>query len=124
MQSIDTIVPSNQQLIWLNRNRVVKVLANSKRASSGALVVQQVVIPVGHEISVGTLAGWMTRETFDALKVHNETNLGSFELILGDDVMDVMWDNTGGVAIDGDDLYTIASGDDTLTNVTMKFLTV
>ncbi|AUR84189.1 hypothetical protein NVP1050O_20 [Vibrio phage 1.050.O._10N.286.48.A6] len=124
MQKIDTIVPKTQQLIWLNRNRMTKVLASSKRASNGALIVQQVKIPVGHAIEVGTLDGWMTRADFEALRTHNETTLSDFTLTLGSDVMQVIWDNTSGIAIAGDDLYTLADGDETLTNVTMKFLTV
>ncbi|AUR84129.1 hypothetical protein NVP1049O_20 [Vibrio phage 1.049.O._10N.286.54.B5] len=124
MQKIDTIVPKTQQLIWLNRNRMTKVLASSKRASNGALIVQQVKIPVGHAIEVGTLDGWMTRADFEALRTHNETTLSDFTLTLGSDVMQVIWDNISGIAIAGDDLYTLADGDETLTNVTMKFLTV
>ncbi|AHK11752.1 hypothetical protein S144_38 [Shewanella sp. phage 1/44] len=125
MQQIDTITPtSTQQLVWLNRNRIKKVLGSTKRASNGALIVQQVKIPSGHSIEVGTLDAWMSRSDFTALADHNENTLGDFTLTLGDDVMQVIWDNTGDVAIAGDDLYTLADGDLTLTNVVMRFLTV
>lgn len=125
MQKIDTIIPKIQQLLWLNRNNQPRVLANQKRASNGALIVQQVKIPSGHSIEVGTLDGWMTREDFKALCTHNENNLGEFTLTLNTtDSFQVIWDNTGGVAISGDDLYTLVNGDETLTNVVLKFLTV
>jgi len=125
MQQIDTITPtSTQQLVWLNRNRVKKILASSKRASNGALIIQQTKIPSGYSIEVGTLDAWMSRDDFTALKNHNDITLGEFTLTLGDDVMQVIWDNTGDIAIVGDDLYTLADGDLTLTNVVMRFLTV
>ena len=123
MQSIDNIVPEVQQLVWLNKNNQKRVLASTKRASNGALIVQQVLIPSGMPIEIGTLDGWMTRADFDALCDHNATVLTEFTLTLGDDVMQVIWDNTN-VAIAGDDLYTQSNGSDTLTNVIMKFLTV
>lgn len=123
MQSIDTITPEIQQLIWLNKNNQKRVLANTKRASNGALMVQQVVIPSGLPIEVGTLDGWMKRVDFDALCVHNATTFSAFTLTLGADIMQVIWDNTS-VAIAGDDLYTQSNGSDTLTNVVLKFLTV
>lgn len=123
MQSIDNIIPSIQQLVWLNKNNQKHVLASTKRASNGALIVQQVVIPSGLPIEVGTLDGWMKRVDFDALVEHNKTTLTDFTLTLGDDVMQVIWDNTS-VAIAGEDLYTQSNGSDTLTNVTLKFLTV
>ena len=123
MQSIDNIVPEIQQLVWLNKNNQKRVLANTKRASNGALMVQQVLIPSGLPIEVGTLDGWMKRADFDALTAHNENTLTEFTLTLGNDSMQVIWDNTS-VAIVGEDLYTQSNGSDTLTNVVLKFLTV
>lgn len=123
MQQIDNITLTHQQLVWLNRNQQKKVVANSKRASNGALILQQTSLVAGLPVVIGTLDGWMTRANFEALVTHNETNLEPFTLTMGDDVMSVIWDNTG-VAIEGEDLYTQSSGCDTLTNVTLRFLTV
>lgn len=124
MQRIDTIIPVYQQLIWLNRDQIKRVQASSKRACNGALIVQQTVIPSGFDIQIGTTDGWMMRTDFDALKQHNATNLEPFELVMGDDTFSVIWDNTADLAISGSDLYTSSNGHDTLTNVTMKFITV
>jgi len=124
MQQIDTITPAIQQLVWLNRNDQKKVLANSQRASNGALIVQQTKIPVGHSMQIGTLDGWMTRADFESLRTHNETNLGEFTLTLNNDTFQVMWDNVSGTPIVGDDLYVQSDGGDYLTNVVLKFLTV
>lgn len=124
MYQIDTITPTIQQLVWLNVNAQQKILASSKRASNGALMVQQVKIPSGHPIELGTLDGWMTRADFEALRTHNETTLTEFTLTLNTKTFQVIWDNTGGVAIAGEDLYTQSDGGETLTNVVLKFLTV
>lgn len=123
-QSIGAITPTIQQLVWLNKNNQKKIFANSKRASNGALIVQQTAVVAGLSVIVGTLDGWMTRLDFEALQAHNETTLTAFTLTLNDDVMNVIWDNTGDAAVTGDDLFTVVGGCDTLTNVTLKFLTV
>lgn len=120
---IDTIEPEIQQLVWLNKNTQRKVFANSKRASNGALIIQQTTVVAGLPVIVGTLTGWMTRLDFEALQNHNSTTLGPFTLKINDDELDVIWDNTGD-AVTGDDLFTVVGGCDTLTNVTLKFLTV
>lgn len=124
MQTIGTVTPSIQQLIWLNRNDIKRVLANKRYASNGAIIVQQVVVDVGLPIEVGTSSGWMTRADFEALRTHNRTVLDSFTLTLGSDIFTVIWDNTSGSAITGQDLWDNTAGDITLTNVVMKFLTV
>jgi hypothetical protein len=122
-QEIGSIIPQHQQLIWINKNTQKKVFANTKRASNGALIVQQTAIVAGIPVTVGTLDGWMTRLDFEALQAHNESTLTPFTLKINDDTMQVIWDNTGD-AITGDDLYPIVGGSDTLTNVILKFLTV
>ena len=123
-QMIDTITPTHQQLVWLNKNSQKKIAANSKRASNGALIVQQTQLVAGLPVIVGTLDGWMTRVDFEALQVHNHTTLTAFTIKVNDDELDVIWDNTGDAPITGDDLFTVVGGSDTLTNVTLKFLTV
>lgn len=122
-QEIGTIIPTHQQLVWLNKNTQKKVFANTKRASNGSLIVQQTVIVAGIPVTVGTLDGWMTRADFEALQAHNTTTLTPFVLKINSDTLNVIWDNTGD-PIAGDDLYTVVGGCDTLTNVTLKFLTV
>lgn len=123
VQQIDTIVPVIKQLVWLNKNNQRTVVANSRRASNGALMVQQSVIVAGLSVIVGTLDGWMARSDYEALVAHNATTLTPFVITINDDVMNVIWDNTGD-AITGDDLFTRVGGDATLTNVTLRFLTV
>ncbi|AUR86178.1 hypothetical protein NVP1083O_32 [Vibrio phage 1.083.O._10N.286.52.B9] len=123
MQSIDTISPTIQQLVWLNKSKIKRVFASTKRASNGALIVQQVLIPSGLPIEIGTLDGWMTKADFESLVNHNMTKLTEFTITMGDLTFEVIWDNTS-VAIVGDDLYAESNGCDTLTNVVMKFLTV
>ncbi len=125
MQIIDTIKPKLQQLLWLNRNSQKKVLANSKRASNGALFVNQIVIPSGLPILIGTKDSGLDRDDFTALQMHNESTLTEFTLQLSDtESMQVIWDNTNGPAISGDDLFDRVDGDDLITNVVLKFLTV
>lgn len=124
MQVIDTLEPHYQQLIWTNKNTQKKVFANFKRASNGAPIIQQTPIVAGIPVTVSTLDGWMTRADYEALQVHNDTTLTPFDLVINDDTLSVVWDNTGDAAITGDDLFPVAGGCDTLTNVTLKFLTV
>lgn len=124
MQQIDTITPAIQQLVWLNQNSQRKVLATSKRASNGALIVQQTKIPSGHPIELGTLDGWMKRVDFEALQTHNENTLTEFTLTLGSNSFQVIWDNVSGDPIVGEDLYRQSYGNEYLTNVVLKFLTV
>lgn len=122
-QRIDTITPSNQQLLWLNQNTQQRVVANKKRAGNGALLVEQTVIPIGLPIIIGTKDAGMSRSDFEALQNHNATTLTSFELVLDAKTWTVIWDNTDGVAITGEDLIDEVGGYDTLTNVELKFLT-
>ncbi|GIU15590.1 hypothetical protein TUM4261_32790 [Shewanella sp. c952] len=125
MQIIDTIKPKLQQLLWLNRNSQKKVLANSKRASNGALFVNQIVIPSGLPILIGTKNSDLDRDDFTALQIHNYRTLTEFTLQLSDtESLQVIWDNTNGSAISGDDLFDRVDGDDLITNVVLKFLTV
>lgn len=123
LQEIDTIIPEHQQLVWVNKNTQRKVVANTKRACNGALIVQQTPLVAGLPIVIGTLEGWMTRVDFEALQAHNATVFDSFTLKINDDIFDVIWDNTGD-AITGEDLYPVVGGYHTLTNVTLRFLTV
>lgn len=123
-QEIDNIIPEIQQLVWLNKNSQQKVFANSKRASSGALIVQQTIITAGIPVEVGSLDGWMKKTDFDALRAHNAATLTQFVLKLLPDTLNVIWDNTNGPAVTGDDLFVQAGGHDYLTNVILKFLTV
>lgn len=124
MQMIDTIELTNKQLIWLNKNVQKKVFANFKRASNGAAIIQQTPIVAGIPVTVGTLDGWMTRANYEALQAHNDTTLTEFDIVINGDTLSVVWDNTGDAAITGDDLFPVVGGCDTLTNVTLKFLTV
>lgn len=123
-QEIDTIIPEIQQLVWVNKNSQQKVFANSKRSSSGALIVQQTIVAAGIPVEVSSLDGWMKKADFDALRTHNANTLTPFVLKLNSDTLNVIWDNTNGPAITGDDLFTQIGGHAYLTNVTLKFLTV
>ena len=123
-QSIDTIVPTHQQLLWLNKNDQRTVYANSKRANNGALIVQQTRIVAGIPVQIGTLDGWMTRTDYENLQAHNNDTLTDFTLTINNDVLQVIWDNTSEAPISGEDLFPVVGGCDTLTNVTLRFLTV
>ncbi|QQX78516.1 hypothetical protein JK628_13085 [Shewanella sp. KX20019] len=123
MQVIDTIQPKLQQLIWLNRNNQKKVLANSKRASNGALIVNQTLIPSGLPIELGTKDSGLDRADFEALQQHNATVLTAFTLKLDNETMQVIWDNSGD-AVSGIDLFDQVNGYDLVTNVVLRFLTV
>ena len=123
-QEIDNITPDIQQLVWINKNAQQKVFANSKSSSSGALLVQQTIVTAGFPVEVSTLDGWMKKTDFDALRAHNAATLTSFVLKLNTDTLNVIWDNTNGPAITGDDLFVQVGGHEYLTNVTLKFLTV
>lgn len=124
MQQIDNIAPAIQQLVWTNRNEQQKVFANTKRGSDGSFIINQTKVTSGIPVTIGTLDGWMERDDFTALQAHNEVTLDPFTITMGDDVMQVVWDNTDGVAITGQDLYPDSNGHTLLTNVLMKFLTV
>ncbi|GIU22251.1 hypothetical protein [Shewanella sp. MBTL60-007] len=124
MQIIDTIQPKLQQLIWLNRNSQKKVLANSKRASNGALIVNQTLIPSGLPLLLGTKDSGLDRDDFEALQAHNASVLSPFTLQFGTTSTQVIWDNTGEAAVSGDDLFDQVDGDDLVTNVVLRFLTV
>ncbi len=126
MQQIDTITPEIQQLIWFDRDEQVHVVAESRRASDGALHIEQTLIDVGLPVTIGTHDGWMKRSDFNLLVAHNKANLDDtgFMLTLGVDSMRVMWDNSDGAAISGRNLRMSSKGSDLLTNVVMKFITV
>lgn len=124
LQQIDTIEPSYQQLIWLNKNNMKRVAANIKRASNGAAIVQQTAISDGLPVIVGTADGWMTRADFNALVAHSEITVAPFTIKINGDTLTVIWDHTGDAAVTGEDLWPVAGGCDTLTNVTLRFFTV
>ncbi|WP_394230195.1 hypothetical protein [Shewanella colwelliana] len=123
-QVIDNITPTQQQLLWLNRNSKKPVLASTKRGSNGALIVQQTVIPSGHEIILGTKDGGLDRSDFEALQSHNASTLSAFTLQIDGQSLQVIWDNTGEGAVTGDDLFDQVGGYDLVINVTLRFLTV
>lgn len=122
-QRIDTITPTQQNLLWLNRNNQQRVVASQTRAGNGALIVEQSVIPSGLPIVIGTKSGGMTRSDFAALQAHNASTLTPFELALGSNTWQVIWDNTSDAAISGDDIFDEVDGFGLITNVQLKFLT-
>ena len=124
MQVIDNITPAQQQLLWINRNSKKPVLASAKRGSDGALIVQQTIIPSGHEIILGTNDGGLDRSDFEALQAHNASTLTEFTLQIDDQSLQVIWDNTGEGAITGDDMFDQVGGFELVTNVVLRFLTV
>ncbi|PKH62587.1 hypothetical protein CXF83_14945 [Shewanella sp. Choline-02u-19] len=109
--------------MWLNRNTQKKVLANSKRASNGALIINQVIIPSGYSVVLGTKASGLDRADYQLLQQHNANVLTEFTLKLDGEVMQVIWDNTGN-AVSGEDLFDQVGGYDLVTNVVLRFLTV
>lgn len=121
---IDNIDPQISQLLWLNRNEQAPFISNVKRGSNGALLVNQTPITVGQPILIGTGEGWMHRSDFEALQTHNLTTTTAFTVELHGKTWQVIWDNTSGAAITGDDLWADINGHPLLTNVVMKFLTV
>ncbi|MGE6647945.1 hypothetical protein ACQKE0_01550 [Shewanella colwelliana] len=123
-QVIDNITPAQQQLLWLNRNSKKPVLANTKRGSNGALIVQQTIIPSGHQIILGTNDAGLDRSDFEALQTHNASTLNAFTLQIDGQSLQVIWDNTGEGAVTGDDLFEQVGGYDLVTNVMLRFLTV
>ncbi|MDF0533668.1 hypothetical protein PY479_05160 [Shewanella sp. A32] len=122
-QRIDTITPQIQQLLWLNKDSIQRVVATTRRGGNGALIVEQSIIPSGIPIEIGTKDAGMLRSDFEALQQHNATNLTTFELVMDDDTFTVFWDNTGGPAVTGEDVFDLIGGYSTLKNVTLKFLT-
>ena len=73
---------------------------------------------------LGTKDSGLDRDDFEALQIHNASVLLPFTLQLGTTSMQVIWDNTGEAAISGDDLFDQVDGDDLVTNVVLRFLTV
>ena len=122
-QRIDTITPQIQQLLWLNKDSIQRVVATTRRGGNGALIVEQSIIPSGIPIEIGTKDAGMLRSDFEALQQHNATNLTIFELVMDDDTFTVFWDNTSGPAVTGEDVFDLIGGYSTLKNVTLKFLT-
>lgn len=111
-------------VLWLNRNSVPKVASSLKRALNGAPLIQQVAITTGHSLVFGTKTGWLVASTFKSLQLHSETTLTPFTLVHNGESMSVIWDHTSGAAVSGEDLFDHVSGDDHVTNVTLKFITV
>lgn len=125
LQEIGPIIPQTQQLIWLNKNKIKRVAANIKRASNGAAIVQQTTITDGLSVLIGTGDGWMTRADYDALVNHSEITVAPFTVKINGDTLTCIWDHTTGEpAVTGDDLWPVAGGCDTLTNVTLRLFTV
>ncbi len=120
---IDTITPANQQLLWINRNNQSPVVATVTRAGDGTPMVEQSIIPAGKPIILGTKTSGMRRADYEALQTHNAATLTAFELEYGAHTWQVIWDNTNGDAITGDDVFDEVDGHPTLTNVQLKFLT-
>lgn len=123
-QLIDTINPKYKQLIWTNKNQQKLVFANSRRANNGALILQRTPVVAGIPVTIGTLDGWMDRADFTALQAHSNTVLTPFTVVINSDTLNVVWDHTGDAPVQGEDLFPVVGGCDTLTNVTLKFLTV
>jgi len=123
MTTIDTIAISGD-LLWLNRNEKVRVAANLKRALNGAPQVQQTAIPAGHAMTLGTKDGWIARSEFEQLQAHAASTLTAFTLAHEGTNYNVIWDNTQGASITGEDVFDEVAGYPQLTNVTLKFLTM
>ncbi|QYK07566.1 hypothetical protein [Shewanella mangrovisoli] len=123
MTTVDSIVIS-ADLLWLNRNNQVRVAANIKRALNGAPQVQQTIIPAGHAMELGTKSGWIARSEFEQLQAHAASTLTAFTLAYEGTDYNVVWDNTQGAPITGEDVFDEVAGYPQLTNVTLKFLTV
>lgn len=120
---IDTITPTMQQLLWLNQNSQSPVVATIERAGDGTPIVEQSVIPSGLPIILGTKNSGITRADFEALQAHNASTLTPFELEYEGNTWQVIWDNSNGDAITGDDQFDQIGGYYMLTNVQLKFLT-
>ncbi|MCL1088074.1 hypothetical protein L2744_00305 [Shewanella profunda] len=123
MTTIDTIA-IGADLLWLNRNEKVRVVANLKRALNGAPQVQQTAIPAGHAMTLGTKDGWLVRSEFEQLQDHAASTLTAFTLAYEGTDYNVIWDNTQGAPIAGEDVFDEVAGYPQLTNVTLKFLTM
>lgn len=122
MTVIDGITEDN--LLWTNRHSIQRVSSTMKRALNGAPHVQQTTIVAGYSLLFGTKDGWLSAAKFEAIKAHSESTLTPFTLVNGSDSMSVIWDHTSGPAVVGSDLFDHVSGDDNVTNVILKFLTV
>lgn len=120
IDSIDIAV----DLLWLNRDNTPRVAANMKRALNGAPLVQQTIIPAGIAMELGTKSGWMLRTEFEQLKVHAAITVAAFTLAYEGTSYNVVWDNTAGSPITGEDLFDEVGGFEKLTNVVLKFLTL
>lgn len=124
LQEIGPIIPADQNLVWLNKNTIKTVAANSRRASNGALIYQQTPLVSGIPILIGTLGGWLPRSEYEALRNHSQNTTAPFVVKINGDTLNVIWDHTGDAAVTGDDLFTQAGGYSLVTNVTLRFLTV
>ncbi|MGI2021724.1 hypothetical protein [Shewanella glacialipiscicola] len=123
MTTIDTIAIS-ADLLWLNRDNTPRVAANMKRALNGAPLVQQTIIPAGIAMELGTKSGWILRTEFEQLKAHAAITLTAFTLAYEGTSYNVVWDNTAGAPVAGEDVFDEVGGFEQLTNVVVKFLTM
>ena len=122
MTLIDGIAVEN--ILWINRHSVQRVSSTMKRALNGAPLIQQTEIIAGHALQFGTKEGWLSSTLFNAIKDHSENTLTPFTLVHSDQSISVIWDHTSGPAVAGVDLFDHVAGDEHVTNVTLKFLTV
>ena len=122
MYTIDTMQVDH--LVWTNKNSIQRVYSNMKRSSNGAAIIQQTPVQSGFPGVLETLDSWMTRAVYNGLVDHNTITIDPFDITVDGTTMSVVWDNTSGPAIEGEDLWPVAGGCDTLTNVVLKFLTV
>jgi hypothetical protein len=123
MTIIDSITLS-EPLLWLNRNSTPRVAANMKRALNGAPLVQQTIIPAGIAMELGTKNSWLARSEFEQLQAHAAITLSAFTLSHEGISYNVIWDNTAGSPVMGEDLFDQVDGFEQLTNVILKFITL
>jgi hypothetical protein len=123
MTTIDSITLS-EPLLWLNRNSTPRVAANMKRALNGAPLVQQTIIPAGIAMELGSKNSWLSRSEFEQLQAHAATMLTAFTLLHEGISYNVIWDNTAGSPVTGEDLFDQVAGFEQLTNVILKFITL
>jgi len=122
MTLIDGIAVEN--MLWINRHSVRRVSSTMKRALNGAPLIQQTAIVAGHQLVFGTKEGWVTSAQFESIKSHSEAILVPFTLVHSGETMSVIWDHTAGPAVTGADLFDHVAGDEHVTDVTLKFITV
>lgn len=122
MTLIDGITVEN--ILWINRHSVQRVSSTMKRALNGAPLIQQTVIVAGRSLVFGTKEGWISSVQFNEIQARSENTLIPFSLVHNGVPMSVIWDHTSGPAVVGDDLFDHVAGDENVTNVILKFLTV